>query len=101
MIDPQVQFAHERYMRAAHAMQSGVAMEMTIPDHSASIEPKHLRVGINSALADSSGLAKLLMNKGIITELEYVCAMADAMEAEQKRFEVLLSQLLGTNITLA
>lgn len=33
----------ERYIRAAHAMQSGVAFSMP----SAETEPKHLRVGLN------------------------------------------------------
>ena len=72
--------ATERYQRAAHAMQSGVAMEM---NHRAQpTEPKHLRVGVNSAMCDSSALARLLINKGLITHDEYTKAITDEMRRE-------------------
>jgi hypothetical protein len=90
----------ERYAAAAHAMQSGVAMEMELPGSHPATEPKHLRVGINSALADSSALAELLINKGILNEAEYLEALATAMESEAKRYETILSDRLGTNVTL-
>lgn len=75
---------NERYDVAAHAMQSGVEFEMY--HDSKPTEPKHLRAGVNSALANCAGIAKLLITKGIITEEEYVKAMADAMEAEVERY---------------
>ena len=43
------------YVNLAHAMQSGVAMEIGLNGGAAS--PKHLRVGINSAMSDASGVA--------------------------------------------
>ena len=91
----------ERYHAAAHAMQSGVAMEMELPGNHAATTPKHLRVGINSALVDSAGLAELLISKSVITEDEYLEAMAAAMEREAARYQQLLSDRLGTNVTLA
>ena len=74
----------ERYTRALHAMQSGVALEMNKND---SHEPKHLRVGINSAHVSQLGLINLLIEKGIVTKEEYYKAQADAMEEEVKIYE--------------
>ena len=88
----------QRWMDAAHAMQSGVAMEMNYREMPT--QPKHLRVGINSAMTDHSGLVKLLINKGLITEDEYIEAIADAMVKEKERYEETLSQLLGSKVTL-
>ena len=72
---------NERYAAAAHAMQSAVVLELSIDSKSA--EPKHLRVGINSAMSDVSALATLLIEKGIFTKEEYVKAVADSMERER------------------
>ncbi len=89
----------ERYQAAAHAMQSGVAMEMNYD--SKSTQPKHLRVGVNSALVDSSALAELLITKGIITEDEYLDAIAAGMEREAESYRARLQDRLGTSITLS
>ena len=72
----------DRYLAAAHAMQSGVAAEMG-PE----CEPKHLRVGINSALVGNAALARLLIEKGVFTLDEYEAAQAAEMEAEKDRYE--------------
>lgn len=90
----------ERHAAAAHAMQSGVAMEMEVDPDGSATSPKHLRVGINAAMADHAGLAGLLISKGIITEAEYVAALAEKMEAEKARYEQLLSAKLRSKITL-
>lgn len=74
-----------RYTQAAHAMQSAVAFDMQRAGHR-DTEPKHLRVGVNSAMVDASALAKLLIDKGVIAHEEYVKAVADGMEAEVKSY---------------
>jgi hypothetical protein len=91
----------ERYEAAAHAMQSGVAMEMNYD--TGPTDPKHLRVGVNSALVDSSALAGLLIAKGVITEDEYLEAITAGMEREAEDYQARLRQRFGpdTNITLA
>lgn len=96
----------QRYLDAAHAMQSGVRLKMTrdgAPDDSAfwpgDTSPKHLRVGVNSALSDAGGLVRLLIAKGVITEEEYREAIADAMEREVQRYRDDLG--LPPNVTLA
>ena len=88
----------ERYMTAAHAMQSGVAMEMELGG--GETDPKHLRVGINAAMSDQAGLVRLLIARGFITEREYVAAIADKMQEEADSYAKKLSDQLGTRITL-
>lgn len=88
-----------RYHDLCHAMQSGVAMEMEY--NPKPTEPKHLRTGINSALCDSAALARLLIEKGVFSELEYVTAVTEEMQREVKRYEDRLNEHFGvTNITL-
>jgi hypothetical protein len=93
--------AQSRYEAAYHAMQAGVAMEMNYPDRQAATEPKHLRVGINTAMCDHAALVKLLIDRGLFTEEQYIAACADMMEAEKARYEQRLSERLGTTVTLA
>jgi hypothetical protein len=80
----------ERYVAAAHAMQTAVLTkrDMTDPDNSTGeCSPKHLRVGVNAAMVDCGSLAELLVAKGIITEEERVKALADGMEREVQMYK--------------
>ncbi len=89
----------DRYLAAGHAMQSGVAIlieRAAAPD----VTPKHLRVGVNSALVDSSALGALLIRKGLITDEEYFTAMAEGMEAEARKYELEVQELLGAKVRL-
>lgn len=92
-----LQEASERYQKAAHAMQTGVAMMMNYDD---SHTPKHLRTGINSALVTSQATARLMIEKGIITELEYYIAMADAMEEEVAHYVQEIESHVGAEVKL-
>jgi hypothetical protein len=76
-----VEEAQQRYLEAAHAMQSGVAMKMNYAPEETG--PKHLRVGVNSALVTTQAFAKLLCDKGILTLAEYFSTLADCMEEER------------------
>jgi hypothetical protein len=86
------------YLALAHAMQSGVAMEMNT--RSQPTEPKHLRVGINTAMSDHGALVKLLIDKKIITELEYFTSMCELMRNEVRSYEMRLSEHFGRKVTL-
>lgn len=82
----------QRYNDAAHAMQTGVALEMARGDDAAGDQDaqrahKHLRVGINSCMVTDAALANLLMRKRIITLEEYQEEVADQMEAEVQRYQ--------------
>jgi len=87
-----------RYVAAQHAMQAGVAVDEG--RGSKSLQPKFLRVGINTAMCDHAALVRLLIAKGVLTEEEYLGAIADEMEREAKRYEARLSEELGTKVTL-
>lgn len=82
----------QRYVAACHAMQSGVAFTMP----SKETEPKHLRVGVNAAMCDTAAMARLLVDKGVITLEEYEKAIADEMEREVQRYQ----DRLPPNVTL-
>ncbi len=89
----------KRYLAAAHAIQSGVAGVMNYDSHE--VLPKHLRTGINISMCDSSSLAKLLIDKGIITKEEHMKALADGLEEEKVRYEQRLSTRYGTSFKLS
>lgn len=84
-----------RYMAAAHAMQTGVAYKMV--SHPDETTPKHLRVGVNAAMADQSGLVRLLIEKGVFTEEEYVKAVADSMERERDLYQQWVNDHYGSD----
>jgi hypothetical protein len=91
--DPALIELHERYMRAAHAMQTGVAyMDHYDPKP---MTAKHLRVGVNTAHSDLGALVRLLISKGVLTELEYMAAIVEAMEDEVASYEAALMQATG------
>ncbi|KKK52585.1 hypothetical protein LCGC14_3103420 [marine sediment metagenome] len=88
----------DKYLVATHAMQSGVDQMMYQDTHETL--PKHLRVGVNSAMCDNAGLAKLLVKKRIITETEYIEAITQEMKLEVKRYESRLEKITHMKVTL-
>lgn len=98
--------SRELYRRMTHAMQSGVAMEQELDKNGPGAQSderttKFLRVGINTAMCDHAALVKLLISKGIITDPEYLDAIATEMTEEVKRYERRLSERMDADITLA
>jgi hypothetical protein len=73
-----------RLLAAQHAMMAGVGY--MIQYDNAEGDLKHIRTGINTALANCGVIAKLLIDKGIITEEEYFKELADAMERERDSY---------------
>lgn len=88
-----------RYEEAAHAVQSGVAMEMNYRPEPT--QPKHLRTGIDLTKAEVGGLVRMLIAKGVFSEEEYMEAIALGVEEEQASYEKRLSDLLMSKVTLA
>lgn len=89
----------DRYMAAAHAMQSGVASLLTV--HPELAEDKHVRVGITSNQVTDAAVARLLIEKGVFTADEYEHALAAEMDLEVGRLEDSLSAHFGTKVVLA
>ena len=87
------------YKREAHRMQAGVAMEMQNPDNNETT-PKQLRVGVNSAMVDTSAMTTLLIKKGLITQTEYLEQLAVSMQEEADRYEKKVQERLGPNVKL-
>lgn len=75
----------DRYVTAMHAVQSGIAQSLHIDPDSGN--PKHLRVGVSSAMCSHNALTALLVSKGVITQDEYMTALADDVEREKQRLE--------------
>mgnify|MGYP001058149011 CR=1 FL=1 len=96
MLD-RVKELREEYLRLLHAMQTGVAFDPDTSDR----EPKHLRVGVNAAMADQGALAGLLIAKGIFTEEEYVEALVAGMQREVDGYEQKLSKKFSKPVHLA
>lgn len=90
----------KKYVELCHAMQTGVAYEMNVDADVSAITPKHLRVGVNSALVNSEALAKILLAKGIMTEDEYWDALIAAMQDEVIRYTKRLEEKYGIKVTL-
>ena len=90
----------QRYNDALHRMQTGVALKAY--SDSTEIQPKHLRVGINSTFVTDAAVAKLLIEKGVFTIEEYTKALADQMEIEAKSYETWAKDETGfSNLRLA
>lgn len=88
----------ERYNRLMHAMQTGV--EYTREIEPSQVDPKHMRVGVNSSLVSMGALCKLLIDKGVLTEVEYWRALVGAMETEVETYETRLREHLGHSVSL-
>lgn len=78
------------YEQAAHGIQTAIKYELeNCREHimsSRTDKDKHLRVGIDLRAADASGLAKLLIDKGVFTADEYVEYMRLAANEELARY---------------
>lgn len=88
----------QRYAELAHAVQSGVAIELQFDSSSGS--PKHLRTGLNLALVMQGTLVRLLIEKGVFTEQEYERALLVGVENEKHAYEARLSERFGKDIRL-
>jgi hypothetical protein len=64
------------------------------PDYS-SVQSKHMRVGIDLSKSDMGGLARLLIEKGVFTEAEYVTAITRAAEDEAAAYEKEVQAVIG------
>lgn len=84
----------DRYWRAAHCVQAGSKMVAA-----RSGEHPQSRTGINMAMRDHASIVELLVAKGVITQDEYMKALADGAEAEVRRLETELGSE-GTTVTL-
>ena len=57
------------------------------------LEPKHLRVGVNSCMVETSGLARLLVSKEIITAAEYFDSIIAMWEEEVDSYRARIKEI--------
>lgn len=88
----------QEYSRLAHAVQSGVAVELNNGSRIAT--PKYLRTGLNLVMRDLSSLCDLLIQKGLLTQEELEEAILKGVKEEIKLHEQLIEQRLGKKIKL-
>lgn len=93
-----VEELRQRYHNLCHAMQTGVAFKME--NDPSDTSPKHLRVGVNSAMVETSTLTRLLIQKGVITEEEFYEMLCTVMEQEVELYKRWLSERFGAEINL-
>ena len=93
-----IEFDIQRYFDACHQMQTGVKFSIELGSDEAT--PKHLRVGVNSAMVEHAALISLLVQKGIITKGEYFRELRIHMEHEVERYKKLLKEATGKDVDL-
>lgn len=85
------------YEMFAHRVQTAIALLQEKIPYWKSLEPKHLRVGIDMRAADAEGLALLLIDKGIFTREEYEQYMVESAEREALRYEAEVNKTYGAD----
>jgi hypothetical protein len=79
------------YEQLAHRVQSAVAFfegrRDAFGERYAEVEPKFLRVGVNSAMVETTAIARLLFRKGVFTAAEYWETMLECWREEVDRYQ--------------
>lgn len=89
-----------RYEEALHGLQSAINFSLEVKGEAQTgCSVKHLRVGIDSLFATNLGLANLLMEKGVFTKEEYMEHMRLAANTELHRYQEMLSNYTGAELT--
>jgi hypothetical protein len=89
------------YDEALHAVQTGVAMmqryDLPVELQCTAIARviKHLRLGINSAMCQHTGLVRMLLARGLIDEADYAEQQRLEMIREVERYEADILKHLG------
>lgn len=91
---------YKQYLAACHAMQTGVATLMALDP--AETSPKHLRVGVNCAMASVDALANLLIDAGLVTREEWAERLTAEINAKMESYREQIARRVppGTKITL-
>lgn len=80
-----------------HRVQSAVAYLQSHSERTGEryteIEPKHLRIGVNSAMIEASAMGRLLMSKGIITSAEYYDSVILVWREEVASYQRTLAEI--------
>lgn len=90
-----------RWSTTCDAVQCGIEVELQIlGEAQAGCSPKQLRVGLNSAMVSQTAIVRLLIEKGIITEGEWIQTLTEEANREVERYEEALLKATGKVIKL-
>lgn len=84
-----------RNTQLRHAIQTGIEYERQW--NPKFLDPKHIRVGLDSNQCEVGAIVKLLIDKGLITEEEYFDYSIKFLEMEVARYEQVLQERFGPN----
>lgn len=92
-----------------HAVQTGIASILAFDTAAAGgqlpaeseASPKHLRVGASNAIISNGALLKALMDKGILTEDEFLDCYIKLLEEEVQSYEMQMEQRIGRKVSLS
>lgn len=90
--------ALNEYKKLAHAVQSGIAMSANYDGRA--YDAKHMRTGLNCVMADLGSLARLMIEKGVITESEYFEALLEGLRREKAQLEREIENIVGAPVNL-
>jgi hypothetical protein len=88
------------FQQLQHAMQSGVAYSMHQQPNDQT-HPKHLRVGVNTAMVQIAALVNTLVAAGVIDGRKFQDEANRLMRREVESYEAELREAYGTQIKLA
>lgn len=87
----------QKLLELGHRVQSAIAFfegrKTSHGQRHAATEPKHLRVGVNSALVETSALGALLFRKGVFTAEEYYDSLIEVWEREVENHRAMVKQV--------
>lgn len=80
-----------------HQVQSAIAFLMQHHQDNGTrfqqVEPKFLRVGVNSAMVETSALARLMLAKKLITADEYFTTLIQVWQEEVQSYLVMMKKI--------
>ncbi len=85
-MDEETQKLYVEYISAMKSVQCAVGFEIET-GRSTDSSPKQLRTGVNSAMVEHGALVKLLVDKGLFTQKEFITALRDMALLEKKSYE--------------
>lgn len=96
--DERVRAAYDEYLGLAHSLQSGVALQLELNPLIGT--PKDLCTGLNKCMVETSALISLLVECGVITNVQFVKALVKGMTQEVQAFEHMLSHHYKSTVHL-
>ncbi len=92
----------QEIFQTLHGIQTGIKFKYETEEKNLPIDHKlkHIRVGVDNAIAHGEALSMLLVKKGVFTEEEFLEQYLDSLQFKLKQYKRELSEELGVNVNL-